>query len=602
MGVTVRAAMKVGGLRHCRVVAGEGGLDRSIEYVTVMEVPDVVRWLKGKDFLLTSLYAIKDDAAAQEQLIGQLAAVGSAAIAIKTHRFLTEVPEGILRAAHELNFPVIEIDADVTYIDILTPLMSRILDEGSAERESLEPYLKWLTEVALEGQGVPAMLDAIDRIVENPVTLETDLPLEAGRSSVFPIPLSVEQRAALRKAKHPLRMTRKRREGGDTPCLVAPLVLRREVRGYLTCWQVGRALREVDLNVLERALPLLALEVLKLQAEIDVAQKYQSDFLADILLGHPVPPRELAEKSRIFGWDFHLTYQIVVFDVDDFARVTAEFAGDELRIQEFKRSLLRFVERAARTALVQTIVSARSDEIVLLWPLQDAPSMGSDAQKHTVSGASAEAASEDARADAGAGAPAGANAAAGRAVAAWPEEAEVSAFAERIKAAIRQEFPGMTLTAGVARPYPGVAGIATGYQEAVRAIALGRSARGRDSVIRFADLGVYRILSPRADEREWAAFYAETIGPLRRYDQERGARLMETLSAYFACDYNLTVTAETLYIHVNTLKYRLQRIEELTDCQIGSAEGRLKLHIGLKLDALSSHVDSLSAFVFPDWN
>ena len=599
MGVTVRAAMKVGGLRHCRVVAGEGGLDRSIEYVTVMEVPDVVRWLKGKDFLLTSLYAIKDDAAAQEQLIGQLAAVGSAAIAIKTHRFLTEVPEGILRAAHELDFPVIEIDADVTYIDILTPLMSRILDEGSAERESLEPYLKWLTEVALEGQGVPAMLDAIDRIVENPVTLETDLPLEAGRSSVFPIPLSVEQRAALRKAKHPLRMTRRRREGGDTPCLVAPLVLRREVRGYLTCWQVGRTLREADLNVLERALPLLALEVLKLQAEIDVAQKYQSDFLADILLGHPVPPRELAEKSRMFGWDFHLTYQIVVFDVDDFARVTAEFAGDELRIQEFKRSLLRFVERAARAALAQTIVSARSDEIVLLWPLQDAPAAGAGAKKLTVSDASTEADSGNTPADT----PEGANAAAaGRAFAAWPEEAEVSALAERVKAAVRQEFPGVTLTAGVARPYPGVAGIATGYQEAVRAIALGRSARGRDSVIRFADLGVYRILSPRADEREWTAFYAETIGPLRRYDQERGARLMETLAAYFACDYNLTVTAETLYIHVNTLKYRLQRIEELTDCQIGSAEGRLKLHIGLKLDALSSHVDSLSAFVFPDWN
>jgi len=576
MGVTVRAAMSVGGLRHCRVVAGEAGLDRSIEYVTVMEVPDVARWLKGNDFLLTSLYAIKDDAAAQEQLIGQLAAVGSAAIAIKTQRFLTEVPEGILRAARELDFPVIEIAADVTYIDILTPLMSRILDEGSALRESLEPYLKWLTEVALEGQGVSAMLDAIDRIVENPVTLETDLPLEADRPSLFPVPLSVEQRAALRKAKHPLRMTRRRRDGGDTLCLVAPLVLRREVRGYLTCWQVGRPLRELDLNVLERALPLLAIEVLKLQAEIDVAQKYQSDFLADILLGHPVPANELAEKSRIFGWNFDLNYQIVVFDVDDFAHVTADFAGDEVRIQEFKRTLLRFVERVARTAFAQVNVSARSDEIVLLWPLREYPASGAGELADRAPDASAGMVS------------AGADIAAGGALAAWSEEAEVSALAERIKAAVRQEFAGVTLTAGVARPYPGVAGIAAGYQEAVRAIALGRPARGRDSVIRFADLGVYRILSPHAKESEWAVFYAETIGPLRRYDRERGAQLVETLEAYFACDYNLTVTAETLYVHVNTLKYRLQRIEELTDCQIGSAEGRLKLHIGLKLAALST--------------
>lgn len=132
--ITVKDAMNIGGLRMSKVVAGENGLSNAIKYVTVMEVPDITKWLKGNDFLITSFYAVKDDIEAQAALIRELAKIGSAGIAIKTDRFIKDIPEAVKAVGNELSFPIIEIPRDVTYIDIITPLMEAVLDDERKER------------------------------------------------------------------------------------------------------------------------------------------------------------------------------------------------------------------------------------------------------------------------------------------------------------------------------------------------------------------------------------------------------------------------------------------------------------------------------------
>lgn len=139
--ITVKNAMDIGGLRMSKVVAGEKGLSNAIKYVTVMEVPDITRWLKGNDFLITSFYALKDDTEAQAALIRELAKIGSAGIAIKTDRFIKDIPDAVKAVGDELSFPIIEIPKDVTYIDIITPLMEAVLDDERKER-SVEEFIE----------------------------------------------------------------------------------------------------------------------------------------------------------------------------------------------------------------------------------------------------------------------------------------------------------------------------------------------------------------------------------------------------------------------------------------------------------------------------
>ena len=73
------------------------------------------------------------------------------------------------------------------------------------------------------------------------------------------------------------------------------------------------------------------------------------------------------------------------------------------------------------------------------------------------------------------------------------------------------------------------------------------------------------------------------MGPLVRYDERHRSNLLDTISAYFEHHGNVSQTAEALFIHRNTLVYRLERIQELTSQDLDSADMRLSMHLALKL-------------------
>lgn len=158
-------------------MAGEKGLSRIIEYVTVMEVPDVIKWLKGNDLLLTSLYPIKDDPQAIANLVRNLHQIGSSALAIKTHQFFDEIPSVILEEGDRYHFPIIRISPDISYIDIMTPLVERILEEKGLSYQETDELLNVITELALEGRGINEITQALSNFFKNPVTVESELPL-----------------------------------------------------------------------------------------------------------------------------------------------------------------------------------------------------------------------------------------------------------------------------------------------------------------------------------------------------------------------------------------------------------------------------------------
>ncbi|MNJ78274.1 Carbohydrate diacid regulator [compost metagenome] len=60
--------------------------------------------------------------------------------------------------------------------------------------------------------------------------------------------------------------------------------------------------------------------------------------------------------------------------------------------------------------------------------------------------------------------------------------------------------------------------------------------------------------------------------------------LLRTLNAWFLNNVQPTATAKALYIHRNTLEYRLNRISELTGLNLANFDARLLLYVGLQLD------------------
>src|SRR5438552_2544935 len=117
--LTVREALTIDSLQDVKVLAGSEGLGRNITCVNVMEVPDILQWVRGGELLLTTTYPLKDAPLSLSDLIRVLNDKGLAAIAIKPHRYLDDIPDEILRIADELAFPVLELPHDASFVDLI---------------------------------------------------------------------------------------------------------------------------------------------------------------------------------------------------------------------------------------------------------------------------------------------------------------------------------------------------------------------------------------------------------------------------------------------------------------------------------------------------
>ena len=130
----------------------------------------------------------------------------------------------------------------------------------------------------------------------------------------------------------------------------------------------------------------------------------------------------------------------------------------------------------------------------------------------------------------------------------------------------------------------GVAHVATAYDQATKAVQIGRRIHGQGTVIRFDSLGVFRLLSLIDDAEELRSFALESLGPLLRLDPAERDDLLRTLEALVECNLNVARAARRLYFHYNTLRYRITKLERL----LGpfTADPDLCLQIGLALQII----------------
>jgi sugar diacid utilization regulator len=141
---------------------------------------------------------------------------------------------------------------------------------------------------------------------------------------------------------------------------------------------------------------------------------------------------------------------------------------------------------------------------------------------------------------------------------------------------------GFDVTVGFSRHAAGPGDLYRAGKEALLAVNVGE-AEG-SSPLAFEETGSYRLLLPAMSEdpAELERFFDETVAPLAAYDQQYETELVATVEAYLENDGNVTPTAETLFTHRHTVRYRLERVRELCGHDLSSTEGREKLGLGLK--------------------
>lgn len=171
MAITVRDALKIGNLVDARVLAGSNGLDNVIRAVDIIDVPDAAIWFRRDSLLSTTFYALKDNIDAQLKMLEDIKACGGAALIIfSPERYISHIDDRLIKKADELNLPLLQMP-DCSYIDVIVPVMSHILDKQVEALEYAHEVHSMMTNIVLKGKGLQELLASLSTLVKKPILM-----------------------------------------------------------------------------------------------------------------------------------------------------------------------------------------------------------------------------------------------------------------------------------------------------------------------------------------------------------------------------------------------------------------------------------------------
>jgi DNA-binding PucR family transcriptional regulator len=163
------------------------------------------------------------------------------------------------------------------------------------------------------------------------------------------------------------------------------------------------------------------------------------------------------------------------------------------------------------------------------------------------------------------------------------------------QAELIHELGGQVCRVGVGGTCVSASDYPRSYREAVLAVRIQRLSQGIERVTFFDALGIYRLLADLKDLSLVESFARVWLGSLIDYDEQKGADLVMTLTSYLEHGGNYEATAQALAVHRNTLKYRLQRIREISGRDLGDPDTNFNLQLATRswriLTALRSPAD-----------
>ncbi len=319
--------------------------------------------------------------------------------------------------------------------------------------------------------------------------------------------------------------------------------------GYLWMDLTAKPLGPEDVVHLYWARRVLETELGKERIRLETELGVRGDFVDGLITGHFGSVELLLQRAGYLDADLSEGALVVVVDIDDFARYLERRKPKEPAIQELKRRLADAVRLQARQHFSNFLLGPRSDNVILfLGPSETETPEG------------------------------------------LPELAQ--RLAREVQRYAKGLLPDLTVSVGIGRYKKDPALLPDAYHEAEVALEIGHRIHGPSSVSSFEGTGTYKLLFRVLQENpeELETFYGETLEPVVRYDSRYGTELVHTLTTYLDNDASTVKTATGLFAHRHTIRYRLDRVGELTGLDVDKSEDREQLTLGIKAMQLLGRV------------
>lgn len=395
-----------------------------------------------------------------------------------------------------------------------------------------------LTQVAAAGEGAAGIAQALHDLTGLAVAAEDrygNLSAWAGpgQPAPYPKPPAYERERLLRRL---MTAGRSVRDGDQVVALASP---RPGVIGLLALIDPGRRAGTTDVMALEHGATVLAVELARLRGMADAELRVRRELVHDLLSGTDDESAFL--RAEALGYDLGRPHQVVVAEVAGTAPGTALAREDVLH--------------ATRRAL-------RRQQLPCLLGMPSGTGPGTGAGPEELAGSPGNAP--------------------GTVVAAAIVAAGEGTDWEALRAAITAELGCARCRMGVGDEAPLPSGLPRSLREARLALRLQKASGAPERTSVFGDLDVLRLLAPADDLTDVERFVGKWLGRLLSYDEHRHTALVRTLTEYLEHGGGYEATSRALSVHRSTLKYRLQRIRELTGYELGDPQTHFSLQLATR--------------------
>jgi len=569
---TVKEFLALEQARGIRLVGGAGGQNRVITSVNIMDNPDTVGWLQEGELLLTTGYVFKDDPALQSNLIRELAERNCAGLGLKIRRYFDTIPQHMIEEADRYNFPLLELPFAYSLSQISHTVYQAILNRQATLLEKSQEIHKRFTDVSLAGGTLEEIVGTLVQLINNPVIvldskwrllsyidhpnnphpLADCLRLVRGQR-VFAgdftegIPRETSRWEKSIKRVYSCRQSR-------VQCRIKPVAAAGNMYGFIVVWETVKKLNELDYVAVEHAATVIALERMKQQAVEETKHRLRADFFDDLLAGKIESVNAVRTLGEIHGLYTDKPYICLVVEIysDPGERSRLSQAaglytglGKVAQSSPLFKGIAELVDRLTSHQWGGSVSIIRTNKIIIFLPVEDEEKLRNS-------------------------------------------KLESMALAANLYERIKEQYSQVDFSVGIGRPCESVLDLKRSFLEALEAIRMARKIAVPHTVAHFEDFMVYHLLDSIRNRQDLERFFNNTVGKLVEYDEKNNTDLVNTLEQFFACKGNMSAAAEKLFIHRNTMMYRLEKIKSILNVGLEDAEELLELHLGLRVMRLLS--------------
>lgn len=532
--------LKAKEFQRLKLINRQAGLEREISTVESTETPDVADYLPKNTLLLTTAMAYRDNPAGLCGLIAQLNELPSAGLAIKLGRFLNEVPPEVLETADRLKFPLLQIPIDVTLGEVYHQALAYIWNDKNADLTYALNTQKKFSNLILQGASMKAMLNNLGYILECPAAIVSPF----GEICESNHTCSEENLASAREAFEKLPLYSQWNweclrypdgHSGAREISIFPIKVVGRYTHYLFVFDSQRLSAAISGLVVEQVLLIFGLSLYKNLYLLYNTIKHKEDFLK-LLIRKEKENRWSSSQILSIGAEFSLKssacYRVIVMALDP--KHYKKFSAANFGYQE-ERYILIF-------DWLERMLARSNHEEVLAFPEPE-----SFRYVLLVQG----------------------------------NRQNIEKVLMEIHETLLKIFQVEVQFACGNNRYE-IDSLDQSYQEAAESCEDGESRDDVAYIKYYRPRNVVELLKTVLNDQT-KGFCLHMLRSLAYPKDEMALELRKTLRTYLDCKCSVTETANRMFLHRNTIKYRIKKCEEILETDFTDADYCFQLQLSLML-------------------